>query len=93
MPLHEWKEHASTGQKLGDLNVNGDGNLNYPLGDEGIITWLFDSDSFSPAGKVKSFRFYIVVNQWVADFKPGLNNLSFTFKNKVSILKLWESLL
>ncbi|HRI19383.1 MAG TPA: DUF6531 domain-containing protein [Panacibacter sp.] len=62
VPMHEWKEHAVTGQKLGDLNVNGEGNLHTSLGDGGaIITWLFDTDSFAPAGKIKNSKQYSIV--------------------------------
>ncbi len=51
VPLHEWKEHALTGEKLSDLHV----------GDGGIITWLFDTDSFAPCGKIKGDKTYSIV--------------------------------
>ncbi|MEO8961913.1 MAG: DUF6531 domain-containing protein [Ginsengibacter sp.] len=51
VPLHEWKEHAITGQKLSDISVD----------DNGTITWLFDTDSFAPAGKIKGDKQYSIV--------------------------------
>ncbi|MBA3987053.1 MAG: RHS domain-containing protein, partial [Flavobacteriales bacterium] len=50
-PLHEWKEHALTGQKLSDLKV----------GENGLVTWLFDIDGFIPAGKIKGGKEYSIV--------------------------------
>lgn len=63
VPLHEWKEHAITGQKLGNLNVNGDGSFSSPEGGgwEGATTWLFDTDSFAPSGKIKGNKQYSIV--------------------------------
>ncbi|NTS43889.1 RHS domain-containing protein [Flavisolibacter sp. BT320] len=51
VPLHEWKEHAVTGEKLSDVQV----------GENGITTWLFDTDSFSPCGKIKGNKKYSIV--------------------------------
>ena len=51
VPLHEWKEHAKTGEKLSNISV----------GDNGVITWLFDTDSFAPAGKIKGDKQYSIV--------------------------------
>lgn len=61
VPLHEYKEHVVTGAKLGDLNINKDGNLDSPLGVGGIITWLFDTDSFAPSGKIKGHKQYSII--------------------------------
>jgi len=62
VPLHEWKEHALTGEILGDLSVNGNGNLDGSVpGGIGVTTWLFDTDSFAPAGKIKSGKQYSIV--------------------------------
>lgn len=67
VPLHEWKEHAITGQKLGNLNIDKNGDLISSLGkvplEEGgaITTWLFDTDSFAPAGKIKGDKQYSIV--------------------------------
>jgi RHS repeat-associated protein len=51
VPLHEWKEHAITGQKLSDIHI----------GDNGIVTWLFDEEGFSPAGKLKGEKQYSII--------------------------------
>ena len=51
VPLHEWKEHAVTGEKLSDVHV----------GENGITTWLFDTDSFAPCGKIKGDKKYSIV--------------------------------
>ena len=51
VPLHEWKEHAKTGEKLSDIKV----------GDNGIVTWVFDTDSFAPAAKIKGDKNYSIV--------------------------------
>jgi RHS repeat-associated protein len=51
VPLHEWKEHAITGEKLSDIQV----------GENGLTTWLFDTDSFAPCGKIKGERKYSIV--------------------------------
>ncbi|WP_153796695.1 DUF6531 domain-containing protein [Foetidibacter luteolus] len=63
VPLHEWKEHALTGEILGDLHVNGDGSFSSTGEDgrAGVTTWLFDTDSFAPAGKIKSGKQYSIV--------------------------------
>jgi RHS repeat-associated protein len=50
--LHEWKEHAQTGEKLSDKSIGGDNNL---------VTWLFDADSFAPAAKIKGDKQYSIV--------------------------------
>ncbi|MCH6234195.1 DUF6531 domain-containing protein [Cognataquiflexum rubidum] len=52
VPLHEWKEHALSGQKLSNLKV----------GENGLITWLFDSDSFVPAGKIKGEKIFSIIS-------------------------------
>ena len=49
--MHEWKVSASTGTNLSELNV----------GDNGIVTWLFDGESYSPAGKIKNEKHYSIV--------------------------------
>jgi RHS repeat-associated protein len=51
VPLHEWKEHAISKEKLSDIHV----------GENGIVTWLFDTDSFAPAGKIKGDKQYSIV--------------------------------
>lgn len=51
VPLHEWKEHAVTGEKLSDIHI----------GENGITTWLFDTDSFAPCGKIKGDKKYSIV--------------------------------
>ncbi len=52
IPLHEYKEHATSGEKLSDIHV----------GENGIVTWLFDPDSFVPAGKIKGDKQYSIVS-------------------------------
>jgi RHS repeat-associated protein len=63
VPLHEWKEHAETGDVLGDLSIDENGNLENgsPAIAPGITTWLFDEDSFAPAGKLKGAKKYSIV--------------------------------
>ncbi len=74
IPLHEWKEHATTGKILGSLEVNEDGDLSIPPipGPEhnnfslsgrrgGAVTWLFDTDSFAPTAKIKNGKTYSIV--------------------------------
>lgn len=51
VPLHEWKEHASTGQKLSEIKV----------GKNGLVTWLFETDSFVPAGKIKGDKEFSII--------------------------------
>ncbi|OLY94438.1 RHS repeat-associated core domain-containing protein [Cnuella takakiae] len=51
VPLHECKEHSITGEKLSDVHV----------GENGITTWLFDTDSFAPCGKIKGDKKYSIV--------------------------------
>ncbi|MEO6720590.1 MAG: DUF6531 domain-containing protein [Ferruginibacter sp.] len=52
VPLHEWKEHAITGQKLSDINVDSNS----------IVTWLFDVNSFAPTCKIKGDKQYSIVS-------------------------------
>jgi len=56
--LHEWKEHAVTGALLGSSTV-GEGGI---ATEGGITTWLFDTDSFAPAAKIKGDRRYSIVS-------------------------------
>lgn len=51
VPLHEWKEHALSGEKLSNLKV----------GENGQITWLFEPNSFVPAGKIKGGKEYSII--------------------------------
>lgn len=55
LPLHEWKEHAQTKQVLSNIQVNGNGKM------DGITTWLFDTDSFAPCGKIKGDKQYSIL--------------------------------
>jgi len=50
-PLHEWKENASTGTKLGDGVVDGNGT----------ITWLFNENNFAPLAKLRGEKSYSIV--------------------------------
>jgi RHS repeat-associated protein len=50
-PLHEWKEHALTGAILSDTSVDRDG----------IITWVFEEDSFAPVAKLKGEKKYSII--------------------------------
>jgi RHS repeat-associated protein len=50
-PLHEWKEHAVTGEMLSNAAVDG----------KGIITWMFEENSFSPISKLKEDKQYSIV--------------------------------
>jgi RHS repeat-associated protein len=50
VPIHEWKEHAVTGQRLSDLHV----------GENGVVTWIFDADSFAPSAKIKGEKKYSI---------------------------------
>jgi RHS repeat-associated protein len=51
VPLHEWKEHAETGEKLSNTEVNSNG----------VITWIFDNDSSAPAAKIKGQERYSII--------------------------------
>jgi RHS repeat-associated protein len=51
LPLHEWKENATTGEKLNDIQVE----------DNEIVTWLFDEGSFAPCGKLKGDKYYSII--------------------------------
>jgi RHS repeat-associated protein len=51
VPLHEWKEHALTHEKLSDIKI----------GENGITTWIFEIDSFAPAAKIKGDKKYSIV--------------------------------
>ena len=42
VPLHEWKE-----------NAQGDILSNSSVGDNGIVTWVFEENSFIPTAKLK----------------------------------------
>lgn len=55
VPLHEWKEHAVTAEKLSDINV----------GTNGIITWLFDENNFAPIGKIKGDKQCSIVTDYL----------------------------
>src|SRR4030095_3093600 len=48
--IHEWKQHADTGEKLSDLEV----------GKNGLVTWIWD-DKLTPAAKFKGNKKYSVV--------------------------------
>ncbi|MBW1296417.1 DUF6531 domain-containing protein [Aquimarina litoralis] len=50
-PLHEWKEHLQTGQVLSNSTV----------GDNGIITWVFEENSFIPTAKLKGTKKYSIL--------------------------------
>ncbi|BAV06478.1 RHS repeat-associated core domain-containing protein [Filimonas lacunae] len=50
-PLHEWKEHAVTGNVLSDTHVSADG----------VITWVFNEDSFTPIAKLKGQKKYSII--------------------------------
>lgn len=52
VPLHEWKEHAETGEKLGDASI----------GEDGIITWIFEESSFIPTAKIKDNKNYSIIS-------------------------------
>jgi RHS repeat-associated protein len=58
VPLHEWKENATTGKILGTLEVDEDGDIRRG---NAAITWLFDTDSFAPAAKIKNGKTYSIV--------------------------------
>ncbi|MEX6688132.1 DUF6531 domain-containing protein [Danxiaibacter flavus] len=51
VPLHEYKEHAITGEKLSEICI----------GENGIVTWIFDADTFTPAGKIKGNKQYSII--------------------------------
>jgi RHS repeat-associated protein len=51
VPLHEWKEHAHTGEKLGNGTVR----------EDGVITWIFEVGSFIPVGKIKGSKKYSII--------------------------------
>ena len=53
--LHEYKEHAITGQKLSDSTV----------GDNGVITWIFDADTFAPAAKIRGTKHYSIITDHI----------------------------
>jgi RHS repeat-associated protein len=55
VPLHEWKEHALTGEKLSNINV----------GENGITTWIFDNNSFAPAAKIKGDKHYSIITDYL----------------------------
>jgi RHS repeat-associated protein len=50
--LHEWKEHAITGEKLSSIKV----------GENGVITWVPDINGFTPAAKVKDGKKYSIIS-------------------------------
>lgn len=50
-PLHEWKEHAQTGQKLSNTAIS----------EDGIATWLFNENNFAPTAKLKGEKTYSIV--------------------------------
>jgi len=50
-PLHDWKEHALSGDILSDTTVGADG----------VITWLFDEDSFVRVAKLKGEKKYSII--------------------------------
>ncbi len=49
-PLHEWKEHARTGEILSDTTVR----------EDGVITWLFNENNFAPVAKLKGEKNYSI---------------------------------
>lgn len=51
VPLHEWKEHAITGDILSNSTV----------GDDGVITWVFEEHSFIPTAKLKGNKKYSIL--------------------------------
>ena len=50
VPLHEWKE-----------NQNGDVLSNSTVGDNGIITWVFEENSFIPTAKLRGDKKYSIL--------------------------------
>ena len=50
VPLHEWKE-----------NQNGDILSNSTVGDNGIITWVFEENSFIPTAKLKNNKKFSIL--------------------------------
>ena len=51
-PLHEWKEHIKTKAILNDTGVEKDG----------IITWLYKENSFTPVSKIKGKKSYSIIS-------------------------------
>lgn len=51
VPLHEWKQHALTGENLNEINV----------GEACITTWIFDPNTFAPCAKIKGGKQYSIV--------------------------------
>ncbi|GAA3508857.1 DUF6531 domain-containing protein [Aquimarina addita] len=51
IPLHEWKENIQTGQILS----------NSTIGDDGIITWVFEENSYIPTAKLKGTKKYSIL--------------------------------
>jgi RHS repeat-associated protein len=52
VPVHEWKEHAITREKLSDLTI----------GENGIITWIFEEANFAPVAKLKGDKRYSIIS-------------------------------
>ncbi|WP_459211633.1 DUF6531 domain-containing protein [Aquimarina rhabdastrellae] len=50
VPLHEWKEDTASGRILGNSAVD----------ENGIITWVFEADSFIPTAKLKNNKKYSI---------------------------------
>jgi RHS repeat-associated protein len=50
-PLHEWKEHALTGDMLSSTEIS----------EDGMITWLFEVNSFIPLAKIKGDKKYSII--------------------------------
>ncbi|WP_452228999.1 RHS repeat domain-containing protein, partial [Lacinutrix sp. MEBiC02404] len=50
VPLHEWKE-----------NQNGDILSNSTVGDNGIVTWVFEENSFIPTAKLKNNKKFSIL--------------------------------
>lgn len=51
VPLHEWKESAQSGQILGNSSIDSNG----------IITWVFEADSFVPTAKLRGNKKYSIL--------------------------------
>jgi RHS repeat-associated protein len=51
-PLHEWKEDLNSGKVLSETSIDKDG----------IVTWVFEADSFVPAAKLKGEKNYSIVS-------------------------------
>ncbi|MEJ7736626.1 MAG: DUF6531 domain-containing protein [Chitinophagaceae bacterium] len=55
LPLHEWKEHAITKEKLSEMKV----------GENGVITWAFDPGTYAPSVKIKGDKKFSIVTDYL----------------------------